>query len=107
MFLVQWNEGETAAQKAEVLLEAVDIRPPAATATASPQADEADSALPAGSAAPLEHEGYSVIARQDIDALDLHLSVLEETTEEVLKSLRVLLYRGCSRPGRQYGYHRP
>ncbi len=93
VFLVQWNEGETAAKNAELLLEAGGIRPPAAASTAGPQADEAGTALPADSAPSLQFQGYSVIARLDIDALDLHLPVLQETTEKALK-VSVCYYTG-------------
>ena len=53
--------------------------------------------MPADAAPPLEFQGYSVIARLDIDALDLHLPVLQETTEEALK-VSVCYYTGAA-PG--------
>ncbi len=92
LFLVQWNEGETAAQNSELLLEAAGIKPPAATAKADAQTNTrpANEAVPD---LPVELKGYSVIARLDIDILDLHLPILSEPTKEALKA-SVCYYTG-------------
>lgn len=91
-FRVQWNEGETAAQNAEMLLKAAGINPAAAVSTAEPQPD-ARAADTGGAALPAGLQGYSVMARLDIDVLNLHLPVLSETTEQALKA-SVCYYTG-------------
>jgi sortase A len=78
VFFIQWYEGEAAAKKAQELLEGFTPQP---TATQPAATDE-----PINTPAPVsELEGYAVIARLDIDALDLHLPVLSETSDEALK----------------------
>lgn len=90
VFIIQWIEGEAAAKRAQDLLDGFTPQP---TATQPAATDE-----PSNTPAPVsEIEGYSVIARLDIDSLDLHLPVISETSDEALK-VSVCYYTG-PRPG--------
>ena len=86
VFIVLWNEGVTAGQNAQVILDSSGLTPQTsempAEASAGTSAADASTPLPT-----LMHEldGYSVIARLDIDKIDQHLPVLAETTNAALK----------------------
>ncbi len=82
IFIVQWKEGEDAAHNAQALLDDSGIKAPPLSAAADPTAAAQSSALPAGTP---ELQGYSVIARLDIEAIDLHLPILSETSDKALK----------------------
>jgi len=87
VFLVLWNEGVTAGKNAQAVLDASGITP-LTSASVSPSGTSAEqpgsSASPAATLQP-ELKGYSVIARIDIDSIDIHLPVLAETSPEALK----------------------
>ena len=90
VFAVLWNEGVEAGRNAQAVLDASGLTP---AAQATPPAEESPSAAEtsaAPTATPLptltpELQGYSVIARLDIDSIDMHLPVLAETSKAALK----------------------
>lgn len=89
VFLVQWREGDKAAQSARLLLDQNGIKPDAAhvpspdpSATPSPFPSlPAETAVPA----PQNLQGYDVIARLDIAKINLSLPVLSGATGNALK----------------------
>ncbi len=84
IFIVQWSEGEAAARHAQALLNQSGIKAPPLPSVAEEPTAVQPSASPAATLSP-EFQGYSVIARLDIEAIDLHLPVLSETSDEALK----------------------
>lgn len=89
VFFVLWNEGVTAGQSAQALLDASGLGPGAAeTASLGEESAAPTVEGQAGPSATLkapEIQGYTVIARLDIDKIDQHLPVIAETTPEALK----------------------
>lgn len=87
LFFVLWTEGETAAKNAETLLEASGIEPAVSTSSEGSQTDAENTqdSSKTGGAFETELEGYCVIARLDINTLDVHLPVLAEISKEALK----------------------
>lgn len=97
VFAVLWGEGVTAGQNAQAVLDASGITPQASSASAPEGTSASDAGeTPAPTLTP-ELQGYDVIARIDIDAIDAHLPVLSETTNAALK-VSVCYYEG-SMPG--------
>lgn len=101
VFLIQWNEGEAAGEKAEALLNEIGMQPSASAdpfPTASgvyDQPEEPDVQNGEDIAGILETElkGYTVIARLDIERLGLQLPVLSKWSDKALK-VSVCYYKG-------------
>lgn len=92
LFIIQWNEGEAAAKRAQELLDGFTPKP---SATQPAATDEPiNTPLPVS-----ELEGHAVIARLDIDALDLQLPVLSQTSDAALK-VSVCYYIGPAPGGK-------
>lgn len=106
VFVIQWNEGEEAAKKAQELLaqSGMETSPSPNADTSEPfplesgaymQPDEPD----AGSEDEItgiletELEGYTVIARLDIERIDQHLPVLSNWSDKALK-VSVCYFKG-------------
>ncbi len=100
VFTVLWTEGVNAGRNAQAVLDASGLTPQASGADSSsgtsPSAEGQSSAAPAPTLTP-ELQGYDVIARVDIDAINAHLPVLSETTNAALK-VSACYYEG-SLPG--------
>lgn len=79
IYIVQWQEGNAAKQSAKNLLQASGIRPEAGDLSKEPEQAESLISLDA------QYKGSDVIARLDIDQLNLSLPVLSETTDGALK----------------------
>lgn len=107
---VQWFEGEKAAETAQVLLDQSGIKEatpsPAGTLSApaeeygayeQPEAPDADNEKEIN-AMLAELDGYTVIARLDIESLGLHLPVLSATSSMALE-ISVCCYSGPA-PGK-------
>ena len=98
VFLIQWFEGKKAAENAQALLNESRIPEPQPTKPAlvdyTLESSSSDLVQPTSSSSPDENtsvnipdslEGYTVIARLDVDSLDIHLPVLSETSNDALK----------------------
>jgi sortase A len=89
VFVVLWNEGVTAGHNAQNLLEQSGLKPgvartPSAGEESAASTQEGQTQPSATIEAP-EIQGYTVIARIDIDKIDQHLPVISETSAEALK----------------------
>jgi len=99
VFLTLWNEGVSAGNNAQAMLDASGITPQSSvsgSSTSVAPTQPGDTAAPLPTLAP-ELEGYSVVARIDIDAINVHLPVLAETSTAALK-VSACYYKG-SLPG--------
>lgn len=97
IFLAQWNEGRNAARNAQILLDESGIKAPPSSPTTAESLPAATIARPTETPVetlPPELEGYTVIARLDIEKLELSLPVLSETTDKALK-LSACRYEGA------------
>lgn len=106
IFLIKWDEGGQAKKQAEILLHSSEWLSSSPTSsavllTASPHASielgTAPIQAPKGSALNGDLARFTVIARLDIDKLNLHLPVLSETSVKALK-ISVCYYMGVG-PG--------
>jgi LPXTG-site transpeptidase (sortase) family protein len=101
IFLIQWNEGEAAAEKAEELLTEVGMQPsalsdpfPAVSGVyVQPQEPDVQSEEDIAGILETELQGYTVIARLDIEKLGLQLPVLSKWSTKALK-VSVCYYSG-------------
>ena len=105
VFSAQWLEAEQAAKNAQILLIESSIpEPPSELPIAEYTLEQSGSGpvQPTSSSSqdedtsaniPDSLEGYTVIARLDIDSLDMHLPVLSETANDALK-VSVCYYSG-------------
>lgn len=100
VYIIQWNEGVTAQKQAEQLLGEVSFSPSPALSEpfpsgtyAQPEQPEAQGEDEIKSILETELKGYSVIARLDIEKIDIHLPVLSETSTKALK-VSVCFYQG-------------
>lgn len=93
VFAVLWNEGVTAGQNAQAILDASGITPHASGTSAEGESPAANQPTPLATLAP-ELNGYTVVARLDIDKIDQHLPVLAETSNAALK-VSVCYYEGA------------
>lgn len=100
VFVIQWDEGETAGKNAEQLLNETSFGPSAAPSGPFPEGTYAQPEQPDAQGEDeikdileTELKGYSVIARLDIDKIDVHLPVLSETSDKALK-VSVCYYSG-------------
>jgi LPXTG-site transpeptidase (sortase) family protein len=103
IFVIQWNEGETAQNKAEQLLAEVsfgpsDAEPFTTGAYEQPEQPDAQGEEEIKGILETELKGYAVIARLDIDKIDVHLPVLSETSTKALKVS--LCYYSGPEPGK-------
>lgn len=104
-YVIQWNEGEAAGKKAEELLNEVGMLP-SASAEAFPEVSgmyeqpEEPEVQGEDITGILENElqGYTVIARLDIEKLELQLPVLSKCSNKALK-VSVCYYKGPA-PGK-------
>lgn len=90
IFLIQWNEGEEAANKAEQLLGEISVQTSAADpfpsgVYAQPEAPDAQDEEDITTLLGTELKGYSIIARLDIEKIDAHLAVLSQWSVKALK----------------------
>lgn len=101
LYFFLWNEGVDAGNKAQKLLNLSGIKKASATAAAAsadgsvfpessgiyvqPDAPEASGDADVNKLLDTELKGYSVIARLDIDSLNIHLPVLSQTSAKALK----------------------
>jgi LPXTG-site transpeptidase (sortase) family protein len=95
VFAVLWNEGVSAGNNAQAVLDASGITP--GTSGASAADAETPGGSPAGSPLPTltpELQGYTVVARIDIDKIGAHLPVLSKATKAALK-VSVCYYEGA------------
>lgn len=104
VFVIQWNEGEEAAQKAQELLAQSGLEETPTVGPSGPfpmvsgaymQPDEPDAGSEDDITGILETElnGYTVIARLDIEKIDQHLPVLSKWSDKALK-VSVCYYKG-------------
>ena len=104
IFVVQWNEGETAERKAGRLLSEASLEPSPSPselfpkgAYVQPEQPDAQGEEEIKGLLETELKGYSVIARLDIDKIEQHLPVLSSASDKALK-VSVCYYTG-SLPG--------
>lgn len=95
VFVVLWNEGVTAGQNAQAILDSSGIAPQRSetSAGASAGTSATNASTPQPTLMP-QLDGYTVIARLDIEKIDQHLPVLSETTVAALK-VSVCYYEGA------------
>ncbi len=101
VFAIQWNEGEAAAQKAEELLSEAGMRtsmpsdpfPADSGVYEQPEGPEMHSGEDITGILETELQGYTVVARLDIEKIDQHLPVLSQTSKAALK-ISVCYYKG-------------
>lgn len=97
VFLIQWNEGEAADKKAEELLNEAGMQPsvPADPFPAydPPQEPDVQGGENITGILETELQGYTVIARLDIERIEQHLPVLSKTSSKALK-ISVCYYKG-------------
>lgn len=101
VFAIQWNEGEAADENAKELLNEVGMQ----TATPSdpfpevsgvydqPEEPEVQGGEDITGILETDLQGYTVIARLDIEKIDQHLPVLSQTSPKALK-VSVCYYKG-------------
>ena len=98
LFIMLWNEGETAEKNAQALLEQSGIEPSVSYTVSSTDPAVSSGTIPISepeSTFETELEGYTVIARLDIDKIDAHLPVLAEMSRSALK-VSVCYYSGAA-----------
>jgi LPXTG-site transpeptidase (sortase) family protein len=86
MFISLWNEGRIAQQKAQTILNASDFAPETSVLPEQIKATAENSTPPIPiSTLTLELNGFTIIARIDVDKIGVHLPILAETTDAALK----------------------
>jgi sortase A len=101
ILIVQWQEGEKAARSAEALLAQSSIRPDQSASALlaadgtylQPEQPDAQTEDEITKMLETDLQGYTVIARLDIEKLGLHLPVLSGTSDKAL-TVSVCFYEG-------------
>jgi sortase A len=101
IFAIQWNEGEAADENAKELLSEVGMQtaapsdpfPEVSEVYDQPEEPDMQSGEDITGILETELQGYTVIARLDIERIDQHLPVLSQTSPKALK-VSVCYYKG-------------